>query len=133
MTWNPDAPLELLNRASLVYVELMGHAAYCNWLEQELPRVKIYLNFKSSVIFSASTEGGARGSSLPSLAATGAAAIDPHLVDEMVDVLRWYADGKNYRDERHGDPIPVLVDDGSRAAHMLALYAKHEAGENVST
>lgn len=122
MTWNPDAPLDLLNRASLVYVELCGHAAYCNWLEQELPRVKIYLNFKSSVIFSASTESGARGSSLPPLAATGAAAIDSHLVDEMVDVLRWYGDASNYIRERPEGSTAIAADCGQRAERILAKY-----------
>ena len=117
MTWNPDAPLDLLNRASLVYVELCGHAAYCNWLEQELPRVKIYLNFKSSLIFAASTEASGASQpqhAMPPVAATSAAR---NIAEEMVNALRWYADKKNY--ELNGE---ILIDYGERARRMLEKY-----------
>jgi len=163
VTWNPDAPLEMLNRAARVYIELTSHAAYCNWLEQELPRVKIYLNFKSSVIYAASTEAsGARDPQQPTppLAATGAApyiiccirhgvkggntwiehsprcdgkcqkatSADPDFVSELVETLRFYADGDNYRDEWGGspqdsdNPVPVLGDGGLRASAVLGKY-----------
>ena len=122
MTWNPDAPLDLLNRASLVYVELMGHAAYCNWLEQELPRVKIYLHYKTSVVFSASTErGGVREPQLTISA--GAASIDPHLVDELVDTLRWYAAPLNYvKEAGKAGKAPIDNDVGARAMNVLKKY-----------
>jgi len=114
MTWNPDAPLDLLNRASLVYIDLMGHAAYCNWLEQELPRVKIYLNYKTSVIFAASTGASGARDPQPPTAEAGAAAISDDLIDLMVTTLRWYADFRNHD--------MLSPDSGLRARLALEKY-----------
>lgn len=121
MTWNPDAPLDLLNRSSLVYIELCGHEAYRNWLEQELPRVKIYLKYKSSVIFVAPTEvGGARDPQQPAPTAVTGAASD--IIDEMVEALRWYADMENHIPRPGAANSEVTRDGGERAQRVMKKY-----------
>ena len=120
MTFNPDAPGEMLDRASRVFWELCGPAPYMNWLEKEVSRTKVHLEYKKAVVFSASTASGARDPS--PLATAGAASINPDLVAEMADVLRWYADRSNYRITPGGGASAVLMDDGSRASVVLAKY-----------
>lgn len=56
MTWNSNAPIEMLDRASFVVWELCGPSAYLNWLEKEVRRTKVHLDCKSSAFFAASTE-----------------------------------------------------------------------------
>jgi hypothetical protein len=126
MTFNPDAPGEMLDRASMVYWELCGPAAYLNWLEKEVSRTRVHLEYKKAVVFSASTASGARDPS--PLAITGAASIDPKLVDEMANVLRWYGDRKNYKITPLGDASAVMLDDGSRASVVLNKYDLNRMG-----
>lgn len=124
MTWNPDAPGEMLDRASLVFWELCGPAAYLNWLEKEVSRTKVHLEYKKAVVFSASTAGGASQPqhAMPPVAATSVAST---IVDEMVDVLRWYADAGNYIREPGGSNR-IAEDCGMKAQRLLVKY---EAGK----
>ncbi len=116
MTWNPDAPGEMLDDASRVFWRLRGPAAYMNWLQKEVSRTKVHLDYQKAVIFKASTAGGASQPQqpVPPTAATSAAS---PIVDELVDVLRWYADISNY-----GDPNRITVDCGDKARAVLAKY-----------
>jgi hypothetical protein len=117
MTWNPDAPGEMLDRASRVFWELSGPAAYMNWLEKEVSRTKVHLEYKKAVIFRESTAGDARNPSPVATEPAGVTAISPQLVHAMADALRWYADIANY-----GDPDNIAMDVGARARRVLDRF-----------
>jgi hypothetical protein len=113
MTWNPDAPGEMLDRASRVFWELSGPAAYLNWLQKEVSRTKVHLEYKKAVIFRESTAGGARDPSPVATETAGAAPIAMYITD----TLHWYADIANY-----GDPNAITIDCGERARAALEKY-----------
>lgn len=122
MPWNPDAPIKMLDRASRVFWELCGPELYLNWLEKEVRRTRVHLDCKKAVVFYASTAGGARDPQQPisPLAAAGAAS---PIVEELVEVLRWYGDASNYiRKSCGGGSAPIAADCGQKAERLLAKY-----------